>query len=45
MGLAHGVSYVNAKHALDLYNNYPETRGKDGYYLVYPDDNKNGRRL
>ena len=44
MGLTHGVSYVNAKHALDLYNNYPETRGKDGYYLVYPDGNKNGRR-
>lgn len=45
MGLTHGVSYVNAKHALDLYNNYPETRGKDGYYLVYPDGTKNGRRV
>lgn len=31
-----GPTFRNAKTAKDIYDNYPSTRGKSGYYGVYP---------
>jgi hypothetical protein len=36
MSINYGPKYINAKNAKELYDNYPSTRGIDGYYLLYP---------